>query len=215
MKVCKNCQTSYDNENDICPNCGCSSYIIDEKMNMIMSKNKVKDGSDTTMRIEKVPLGGFQSLTEDCKGARVFIIILIVFSLFSFLISSFLIFVLNVELESVGSNQNSISNYIGKVPVIIICTISFIFCVSMAIKLIFLKKRIKKLQKCGVVLKNTPFIIRKNGNLMLVKVEYKDEFGNIHIFKGILPKYAVRNNLCDVIFNQDNYKQYFIRYNIY
>ena len=60
---------------------------------------------------------------------------------------------------------------------------------------------------------------------MRVKVVYKDEFGNTyyndkasefgkHIFKGLLPKYAIRNGVCDVIFNPNNYKQYFVRYNI-
>lgn len=214
MKICNNCHLQYEEEKECCPYCGYGNNVTNNKVDLIMNLANVKDDSDTTMRLENVPLGGYQSLNEDYKGALAISIILLVLSIFPGSLFFFQFITLKADLNSDFLEKSKTSVYIKRIPFIVISLVILFLILILIIKFIYVRKKIKKLQKCGVVLKNTPFIIITNGALMRVKVVYKDEFGNTHIFKGLLPKYAIRNGVCDVIFNPNNYKQYFVRYNI-
>lgn len=198
MKICKNCNFVFT-DGLSCPKCG-SNDIIEEQKNEI----------DLTFRVEKIrelP----ESLKNDLKGIKVLNIIAIICILLfgvSFVVPQ--VFILT-NLDNVET-----SDILFALPFIIAGSLVIIFGIIAMIALHRIKVKTKYLSKSNsILLKNIPFVVLRDGPILKVRIDYTDEFGNVHVFKGILPKNLVQEKgVCDVLVDQENYSKYLIRYEI-
>ena len=203
IKRCSDCNQIIMGDDFICPKCGSRNIV------MVKDDDRKKEDEDLSFRIERVPVGGYETINEDMRGLKFFIIFGIFIFLFGFIFMSGPLFLFIVELNK---EENDI---IFHLPFILFGSIAVITGTSLVIVCGKKKSTLSHLSKNGVVLKNIPFTVIKGSRLLKVKIEYKDEYGNNHVFKGLLPSYMlISKDICDVFVDPNNYKKYFVRYNI-
>ena len=152
-----------------------------------------------SFRIEKIPSKGFRSLNE--KLISYYVV------LFFGLGASFVALLAYITFKDTNvKNLIPLYNLIRNVSIVV-----FILGLVSAIWGFIKRMKFVNLLKNGIVLKNIPFVTEDSIFLTKVKIDYKDEKGKKHVFRGIISEKNMKyKNVCDVLVNQNDYSKYMV-----
>ena len=195
-RICNDCQKIFYTDSVVCPKCGSSNISVIEE-------ESVKKEGDLSFRVEKIPSTGLKCFDKDLlrNGNTMIAGIVMIFLLPLFGVPIFLI-------NWAEYKDAFFKSFV--VPSIAVGVLLAIFGLLMFIVSFRDNRLIKHLLKNGVILKNIPFtIVSRSGIFSKVKIEYKDEHGNNHLFVGVL-KDNYNELICDVLVDPNNYKKYIV-----
>jgi len=211
MKKCFVCEKEIEDNIDVCPYCGCEmddEELYPDNPIVALGAEIPKSITDKKFNIVEDP-STFISLHGDVRALKFFLFIFLVIIIFC---SLFCIKIIN-EYDVINS-----FNFYSDECIRFVCYMLSIVVFSIGVAICgYLFRKQTYLINNGIVIKNIKYeIIHYGISLYRVKIVYKDEDEIEHTFIGSLPNNLLNDNdLCDVLVDRNNYKNYIIRHNIF